>query len=179
MKPVDESMVSFGCHFKVNTSPRWGECLTVCPITVRDNSSAVNISPQMNVDNIQLTVSLYYWVTENYWRSTMKFRYCLVTLLALTVSTTAMAFTNNPNVFNNGNLWSITFHNDDSTAHTQWATQRICFLPYISPAYLWSNAFFVRILWTHWYRYALRRIEKKYKMIKLYPWGEKKFIRES
>lgn len=44
-----------------------------------------------------------------------------------------MAYPNHdPNVYDEGNLWSITFHNDDSVNHTQWATQRICFLPYSS-----------------------------------------------
>ena len=35
-----------------------------------------------------------------------------------------------PNVFDNGNRWLITYFNDCDTAHTQWATQGICFLPY-------------------------------------------------
>ena len=32
-----------------------------------------------------------------------------------------------PDVVTNGNLWSITFFDDSSPAHTQWATQRLCF----------------------------------------------------
>ncbi len=39
-----------------------------------------------------------------------------------------------PNVYDNGNLWTITFHDDDSVNHNQWATQRICFTPYTLPA---------------------------------------------
>lgn len=35
-----------------------------------------------------------------------------------------------PNVFNSGNMWSITFFNDPATNHQQWATQRICFSNY-------------------------------------------------
>ncbi len=35
-----------------------------------------------------------------------------------------------PNVFDGGNLWNITFYNDPTTNHQQWATQKICFLPY-------------------------------------------------
>ena len=35
-----------------------------------------------------------------------------------------------PNVFDNGNRWLITYYNDCDARHTQWATQGICFLPY-------------------------------------------------
>ena len=35
-----------------------------------------------------------------------------------------------PNVVDGGNRWLITYYNDCDTAHTQWATQGICFLPY-------------------------------------------------
>jgi hypothetical protein len=35
-----------------------------------------------------------------------------------------------PNVFDDGNRWLITYFNDCDPAHTQWATQGICFLPY-------------------------------------------------
>ncbi|WDD99641.1 hypothetical protein [Thalassomonas actiniarum] len=35
-----------------------------------------------------------------------------------------------PNVYDLGNLWSITFYNDSAPGHTQWATQNICYLPY-------------------------------------------------
>jgi hypothetical protein len=35
-----------------------------------------------------------------------------------------------PNVFDGGNRWLITAFDDSSTAHAQWATQGICFLPY-------------------------------------------------
>lgn len=35
-----------------------------------------------------------------------------------------------PNVFAGGNHWNITFYDDRSPAHTQWATQGICFFPF-------------------------------------------------
>ena len=35
-----------------------------------------------------------------------------------------------PNVFDGGNKWLITFHNDPTGNQGQWATQEICFLPY-------------------------------------------------
>ena len=35
----------------------------------------------------------------------------------------------NPNVFDGGNKWRITFYNDSTSIHDQWATQAICFLP--------------------------------------------------
>jgi hypothetical protein len=35
-----------------------------------------------------------------------------------------------PNVFDGGNRWLITAYNDCDAAHTQWATQGVCFLPY-------------------------------------------------
>ncbi len=35
-----------------------------------------------------------------------------------------------PNVFDGGNKWHITYYNDPTTNHAQWATQEICFLPY-------------------------------------------------
>lgn len=36
-----------------------------------------------------------------------------------------------PNVYNNGNRWLITAYDDSSPVHQQWATQGICFLPYV------------------------------------------------
>lgn len=33
-----------------------------------------------------------------------------------------------PNVVTNGNAWTITFYDDSAPAHTQWATQQICFV---------------------------------------------------
>ena len=36
-----------------------------------------------------------------------------------------------PNVFDGGNRWQITFFDDSSSDHTEWATQEICFLPYM------------------------------------------------
>jgi hypothetical protein len=35
-----------------------------------------------------------------------------------------------PNVFDGGNRWKITYYNDPSVGHGQWATQVVCFLPY-------------------------------------------------
>ena len=35
-----------------------------------------------------------------------------------------------PNVYDGGNKWKITFYNDSTGTHNQWATQEICFLPY-------------------------------------------------
>lgn len=37
-----------------------------------------------------------------------------------------------PNVFDGGNLWYITFYDDTSPVHQQWATQVICFSPYVT-----------------------------------------------
>lgn len=34
-----------------------------------------------------------------------------------------------PAVYASGNLWTITAYDDSAPAHTQWATQGICFLP--------------------------------------------------
>lgn len=36
-----------------------------------------------------------------------------------------------PNVYNGGNRWLITAYDDSSSVHQQWATQGICFLPYV------------------------------------------------
>ncbi len=55
------------------------------------------------------------------------------TALFLSVSVAFAYPRHDPNVYDKGNLWSITFHDDDSVAHNQWATQRICFLPYSAP----------------------------------------------
>ena len=35
-----------------------------------------------------------------------------------------------PNVFDGGNKWRITFYNDSTDNHDQWATQNLCFMPY-------------------------------------------------
>lgn len=35
-----------------------------------------------------------------------------------------------PNVFDGGNNWLITYYNDPAPDHRRWATQSICFLPY-------------------------------------------------
>jgi hypothetical protein len=58
-----------------------------------------------------------------------------VAVSLLAVSSLSYAYPrHDPNVYDKGNLWSITFHNDDSVNHDRWATQRICFLPYTFPA---------------------------------------------
>lgn len=59
------------------------------------------------------------------------------TIFVLTALFSALAYSyprHDPNVFDNGNLWSITYYHDTAVGHTQWATQRICFLPYAFPA---------------------------------------------
>lgn len=64
----------------------------------------------------------------------MKNKFLLTTTasaILLSLSYTAQSYPrHDPNVFDGGNLWSITFYNDSATTHTQWATQHICFLPY-------------------------------------------------
>lgn len=52
----------------------------------------------------------------------------LITLYMVT--SVAMAQVPHPNVYDDGNRWRITFFNDPSDVHQQWATQIICFLPY-------------------------------------------------
>lgn len=65
----------------------------------------------------------------------MNVKNILMSVILLSVSATAMAYPkHDPNVYDGGNLWTITFYNDNSVNHDQWATQRICFLPYTSPA---------------------------------------------
>ncbi len=54
----------------------------------------------------------------------------LVAIASLLLSGTALANPPKPNVFDGGNKWRITFYNDSTSTHTQWATQEICFLPY-------------------------------------------------
>ena len=54
----------------------------------------------------------------------------LVTLGSLLFSGVALADPPKPNVFDGGNKWRITFYNDPTGNHDQWATQEICFLPY-------------------------------------------------
>lgn len=46
-----------------------------------------------------------------------------------------------PNVFDGGNRWLITAFDDTSSVHAQWATQGICFLPYV------VNGTHVRGIW--------------------------------
>ncbi|MCP4493533.1 MAG: hypothetical protein GY820_40450 [Gammaproteobacteria bacterium] len=60
-------------------------------------------------------------------------KYAVTFFLSFLVTSTFAYPRHDPNVYDGGNLWTITFHNDDSVAHTQWATQRICFLPYTAP----------------------------------------------
>jgi len=49
-------------------------------------------------------------------------------IVGLVGKTTAQA--PKPNVFDGGDRWLITYYNDCDTAHQEWATQGICFLPY-------------------------------------------------
>ena len=49
---------------------------------------------------------------------------------ALALASTANAHPPLPNVFDEGNLWRITFYNDPSASHQQWGSQLICFMPY-------------------------------------------------
>ena len=57
-----------------------------------------------------------------------------IAVLILVTSNISFAYPRaDPNVYDNGNLWSITFHDDDSVGHNQWATQNICFSPYTLP----------------------------------------------
>jgi len=37
-----------------------------------------------------------------------------------------------PNVYDTGNQWTITAYDDTSAAHTRWATQTLCFMPYVA-----------------------------------------------
>lgn len=50
----------------------------------------------------------------------------LVSVLALTLSAGVQAQPK-PDIVSNGNAWSITFYDDSSPGHTQWATQNLCF----------------------------------------------------
>lgn len=56
--------------------------------------------------------------------------FALFVTIAALVATTATAQAPAPNVFDGGNRWLITYYNDCDKAHSQWATQGICFLPY-------------------------------------------------
>ncbi|MFQ3247419.1 MAG: hypothetical protein ACI9SP_004075 [Arenicella sp.] len=47
---------------------------------------------------------------------------------AMWISTAAAQ--SKPNVFDGGNRWEITYFNDPTGDHQQWATQALCFLPY-------------------------------------------------
>jgi hypothetical protein len=51
-------------------------------------------------------------------------------MLVVGISGLVLAQAPKPNVIDGGNRWLITYYNDCDTAHTQWATQGICFLPY-------------------------------------------------
>ncbi len=55
-------------------------------------------------------------------------RFCvpMVSVLALTLSAAVQAQPK-PDIVSNGNAWSITFHDDSSPGHAQWATQNLCF----------------------------------------------------
>lgn len=49
---------------------------------------------------------------------------------SIALSSAAFAQPPLPNVFDGGNLWAITYYNDPTSNHQQWATQHICFMPY-------------------------------------------------
>ncbi|MBR9910437.1 MAG: hypothetical protein GYB33_08825 [Gammaproteobacteria bacterium] len=51
----------------------------------------------------------------------------LATLMGASLAHSAVP---RPNVFDGGNRWRITYYNDPTAGHSQWATQILCFLPY-------------------------------------------------
>ncbi len=54
----------------------------------------------------------------------------IASVLLMGVTAPAMAVPPHlPSVYSGGNLWTITAYDDSASAHTQWATQGICFLP--------------------------------------------------
>jgi len=57
-------------------------------------------------------------------------KFVLFATASLLVSNIALSAPK-PNVFDGGNEWLLTFFDDDANTHTQWGTQRICFMPYI------------------------------------------------
>src|ERR1700752_4107749 len=63
---------------------------------------------------------------------THKFRLTICGLALLTIAALVgeAAAQPQPNVFDGGNRWLITFYDDCNVRHEQWATQGICFLPY-------------------------------------------------
>lgn len=66
----------------------------------------------------------------------------IVFLVAIVYSAAALSYPrHDPNVFDGGNLWTITYYHDTSTVHSQWATQRICFLPYAAPGVGQTNIY--------------------------------------
>lgn len=69
--------------------------------------------------------------------SLLKMFIALSIVAALTMGTLGVSESSaqpRPNVFDGGNLWQITAFDDSSPEHTEWATQEICFLPYIADA---------------------------------------------
>jgi len=50
-----------------------------------------------------------------------------ISVIALAFSAAGALAQPKPDVVSNGNAWSITFYDDSSTGHTQWATQNLCF----------------------------------------------------
>ncbi len=56
----------------------------------------------------------------------------LVAIGSLLLSGAALANPPKPNVYDTGNKWRITYYNDSTSNHAQWATQEICFLPFSS-----------------------------------------------
>jgi len=54
----------------------------------------------------------------------------LAVLVLVGMASVAMAVPpHQPQLVVGGNLWTITFYDDTSPVHSQWATQRICFFP--------------------------------------------------
>jgi hypothetical protein len=62
---------------------------------------------------------------------TVKTKMCLaLAALALTTHTSVFADPpHRPDLVSDGNRWTITFYNDASPRHDQWATQGLCFYP--------------------------------------------------
>ncbi len=61
----------------------------------------------------------------------LKFKVFGIVVALLFIASAAMAAcVPKPNVYDNGNRWKVTFYNDPTTGHDQWASQIICFSSY-------------------------------------------------
>ncbi|MCP4269733.1 MAG: hypothetical protein GY777_29870 [Candidatus Brocadiaceae bacterium] len=61
----------------------------------------------------------------------LKFKVFGIVVALLFITSAAMAAcVPQPNVYDNGNRWRVTFYNDSATGHDQWGSQIICFSPY-------------------------------------------------